>query len=171
VPKRLNAYLDKAIIALTLANLLLVALFFAAKREANLYGAGFILDQPSGFVRPGKYWKSGAGRCLVIRVSSDGCPSCLADQVLYSKLVTSAAAQGCEVATILTSEGSTLGEKGESRVEEVEYVDFRLGKILNPFITPQTMLLNSAGRLAWFREGTIDQESLNKAMGEMRSFK
>jgi hypothetical protein len=55
----------------------------------------------------------------------------------------------------------------DPRVVQLQYVDMKFGQTLNPFLTPQTILLDSQARVIWSRAGTMDKPSLAQAISAL----
>lgn len=49
-------------------------------------------------------------------------------------------------------------------VRQLQFVDMRLGRALNPFSTPQTLLLDSEGRPRWHRKAALNDDDVAEAM-------
>ena len=47
---------------------------------------------------------------------------------------------------------------------QLQYVDMQLGRALNPFTTPQTILLDAEGHVIWAWEGAMDGDALSHAL-------
>ena len=148
-----------AIIVLIVINAFELAFFFAMDRAAGLYGGCDQFPLPSGYLLDHRYTASRGAPCYLIRVSSSGCPYCRLDQAQYGRLVRQAQKVGCE--TIIMAPMARNAELyNDSRVVRLQYIDMKFGRALNPFMTPQTILLDSGGRVVWSGEGAMDNHSL-----------
>ena len=47
---------------------------------------------------------------------------------------------------------------------QLQFVNMSFGQVLNPFLTPQTILLDNAGYVVWSRDGAIDSEAAHAGM-------
>jgi hypothetical protein len=106
-----------------------------------------------------------------VRLSSDACPYCRVDQPQYKRLLEKTTRAGC-TSVILAPKAGQLRFKGDgSGTKHLQFIGFDLGLALNPFSTPQTILLDRGGRVMWYREGTMDDRALSRAtsaLGEVR---
>lgn len=105
-------------------------------------------------------------RCYVIRVTADSCAYCQQDQGHYSRLKREARRTGCRVLAVGPRVGD-VANRPDSDVVQLQYVDMRLGRSLDPFLTPQTILLDHDGRLRWHRQGSLNDEDVTGAMREI----
>ena len=104
--------------------------------------------------------------CYVIRVTADECPYCRRDQSQYGRLVAEAQRAGCQVSAV----GPRVGDvaiRQDRDVVQIQYVDMRLGRSLNPFLTPQTILLDHTGRLRWHRQGSLNDQDVTRGVREI----
>jgi hypothetical protein len=169
-----------AIIMLVVVNAFEVVFFFAVHRGAELYRAGDQFPLPSGYLlnkrsageqfplpsvfrSNNRYRPSAAAPCYLIRIYANGCAYCRRDQSQYARVVQQAQEVGCE--TIAMAPVARAAESySDSRVVQLQYIDMKLGRALNPFMTPETILLDRAGRVVWSREGAMDNPSLAQAI-------
>lgn len=148
----INGIAAKMILALIACNLLELAMFWNAHTNSGLYALGIVVPELSGYLLDNTFVAPRPGRCSLIRLSADGCPYCRLDQPLYAKLLAAARARNCESA-VLGPRSRDISAKGRTEgAMTLEFVDFRLGKALKPVMTPETLLVNGNGRLAWFRK-------------------
>jgi hypothetical protein len=52
----------------------------------------------------------------------------------------------------------------DSNVVQLQFVDMNLGRVIYPFLTPQTILLDRNGRVKWQRQGSLDERSLEQGL-------
>lgn len=155
--KALVKPMDLAVIVLICINAAGLGVFFWARRQAGLYRVGTRIPVPSGYLLDHAFLPPIAAPCYLVRVTADACPYCRADQHQLSKLVQRAVRAGCEAVTVAPKVGQMQARPGEL---QLQYVDMNLGRALNPFMTPQTLLLDSTGRVAWYRVGSLDDAAL-----------
>jgi hypothetical protein len=152
-----------AIIVLVVINAFELAFFFAIHRRAGLYGADDQFPLPSGYLLNKRYKASGGAPCYLLRVSSKDCPYCRLDQSQYARLVQEAQKVGCET-IVMAPEAGAAELYNDSRVVQLQYIDMKFGRALNPFMTPETILLDGRGRVVWSRWGAMDNPSLADAI-------
>jgi hypothetical protein len=155
-----------ALVSLCSVALLELGVFVSAERAAEVYRIGSPFPIPSGFLLDGAYLQPTRAHCYLIRITADACPYCKQDEARYSSLAAKARALGCEVIAVAPRAGQMAPMHGGPAVQ-LKYVDMRLGTILDPFLTPQTILLDEAGRVAWERQGSMsdrDQQAAARAL-------
>lgn len=157
---RLRGVSTAAIIVLIAVNGIEVAFFLVARR-ARVYAHDSYIARPSGYLLDGNFrgQRSLASRCYLIRVYSKECPLCKADIDKYRILAHRAQTLGCRAISIAPT-AEDADRDGDSSVIRLQYVDMAFGRALMPFLTPQTMLLDSRGRVVWSRVGTLDGTAL-----------
>lgn len=165
--KTLKKVKDLTIIALIGINVIGLAAFFWARPRAGLYRIGTPFPVPYGYLLDHTFLPPIAAQCYIIRVTADGCPYCRADQTKYIKLVQRAMKFGCEVITLAPKFGQMRPQPGEL---QLQYVDMTLGRFLNPFLIPQTILLDRRRRVVWYMVGSMDDASLRGALGGLAKF-
>ncbi len=103
--------------------------------------------------------------CHLIRVAVVGCPSCASDAGELSRLLSLTRGRGCQALLIppTPSSAPVRAAAGRGRFRFLEYVDYPLGSRLNVFLTPQTFLTDSLGRVVWLRQGAVSPGSLKSA--------
>ncbi len=160
-----------AIIALIVVNGFELAVFLGLHRRSGLYPLADQFPLPSGYLSSGymytnTYQPPQAAPCYLIRLSSRACPYCRLDQDQYGLLLRQAARAGCQ--TILMAPVALAAESlGDSRTVQLQYIDMKFGRTLNPFLTPQTILLDSHARAIWSRGGAMDNRSVAQAIGAL----
>lgn len=140
-----------------------LAFFFIFQRNAELYRADEPFPPPSGYLLDSHYMAAARAPCYVLRVSSDSCPDCWLDQEKYARVVRQAKQSRCE--SLITAPVA-----GEMRLDpkspslQLQYVDMRFGRVLKPFVTPETILLDARGRPVWQQQGAMNDNSLGLAL-------
>lgn len=104
-----------------------------------------------------------AAPCFLIRVSSDGCPYCRLDQGQYTALVHKVQGVGCKTIIVAPKVGQ-IKSNGNRGVLQLQYVNMKFGEALNPYMTPETILLDGEDRILWDREGSMDDRGLSSAI-------
>ena len=161
---RLVKISEIVIVILILANLFEVGIYFKVRHDAHLYDPRVPFPLPSGFLIDGSFMASEGTTCSVLRVSSDNCPFCRADQSQYGELVQRAQQRGCRSVLLAPKLGWIQSKNNRGGTLQLQYVDMKFGSALNPFLTPATMLLDGSGRLLWDQEGSMNADSLNDAL-------
>lgn len=133
-----------------------------------MYSSEVSFPVPSGYLQNKKYMASGAAGCYLIRVSADGCPYCRLDQRQYTQLVQQAQKALCETVLLAPKTGQIKWEGNNGGVMQLQYVDMDLGRALNPYFTPQTILLDKKGLIVWDQEGSMDDDALTAAVSALR---
>ena len=155
---------DVAIMALIVINTLELIVFFRIRGAAGLYGSNDRFPVPSGYLSDKGFMAPESAPCVLIRLSSDGCPYCRLDRGLYTHLVQRAQQAGCKTIILAPKVGQIKSNgKGDGPMQ-LQYVDMKFGEALYPFMTPQTMLLDRGGRIMWDREGAMDKRALENAL-------
>jgi thiol-disulfide isomerase/thioredoxin len=159
-----------AVIVLIVVNGFELAFFSAIHRRAGLYRVGDQCPLPSGYLLNGRYRASDSAPCYLIRVYAKGCPYCRRDQTQYTRLMERAQKARCEMIAIApVARDAEL--YGDSRVVQLQYIDMKFGRALNPFMTPETILLDDAGRVIWSEEGALDNQSVEQAIHALRKLR
>jgi hypothetical protein len=105
----------------------------------------------------------------MIRITSDGCPYCGRDRGQYVRLAREAARAGCRVVALAPRIGM-MALRGDEPALQLQYVDMKLGRALNPFFTPQTVVLDGEGRVGWQRQGAMGDRDLALALETLAAF-
>lgn len=140
-----------------------LALFFILQGHAELYRADEPFPPPSGYLLDSHYMAAMRAPCYVLRISSDSCPDCWLDQQRYARLVGQAKEAQCE--TVITAPVA-----GEMKLDpnspslQLQYIDMNFGRVLKPFVTPETILLDARGRPVWQQQGAMNDNSLGLAL-------
>jgi hypothetical protein len=112
-----------------------------------------------------------AAPCYLIRLSSDACPYCRLDNVQYTWLVQQGQEAGCKTIIMSPKVGQIKSNGDSGGMTQLQFVDMKFGRELNPYITPQTFLLDSGGRMLWNRVGAMDKQAVSsslRALGGVR---
>lgn len=155
------------ILLLIVTSAVELAFFFWVRSHVNLYSSGDPFPVPSGYLLDNSYMTSKSARCYLLRVSSDGCPYCRQDQPQYTRLVEQARKAGCE-SVILAPIAGQMELRENSPSAQLQYVDMSMGRVLKPFMTPETILLGGRGRPAWQQVGSMDDDALARALKALR---
>lgn len=153
---------DRVITVLVGLLAVLVMLFFGLRRK-DVYAIGQEVPIRSGYLIDMSYMEPRNAVCYIVRLTSDGCPHCRADQSQYARILTAGRRAGCSLVAI----GPQVGDveiKTNSDVLQLQYVDFRLGRALVPIEVPQTFLLNRGGRLIWVHRGELRERDAATAV-------
>jgi len=141
-----------------------MAFFFKIQHDSRIYNRSIHFPVPSGYLLDSSFLPASAAHCFLLRLTSDACPYCHLDQPEYKRLVAEAQKDGCKVVTLAAKLGQVKPNGNLGGIAQLQFVDINLGQALNPYSTPQTILLNSDGKIAWDREGSIDPASLSEAL-------
>jgi hypothetical protein len=155
--------LEVAVTALVVINALELAFVFKLHSDARLYDTDLPFPLPSGYLVDMKFTDSEAP-CYLVRLSSDSCPYCLSDQELYKDLSQRARQFSCRTILLAPKMGQMKSSDASSGIVPLQFVDMKFGRALNPFITPQTILLDRKGGILWDREGAMDKRALSNAL-------
>ncbi len=104
--------------------------------------------------------------CYLLRLTSDDCPYCWADKPQLGALQASARSAGCEEVQIAPKTGLVPLQAGKV---QLQYVDAAFARVLDPFLTPQTILLSGTGVVVWYRAGEMDNRSLAEARRALKA--
>jgi hypothetical protein len=151
------------IVALVVLSILELGLIYALRRVSGLYSAGEKFPALSGYLLNQRFWVAPSVPCQLLRVTSDGCPYSVLDQRQYWALLQRAREAGCLTVVVAPRNGDVeLNE--DSNVVQLQFVDMNLGRVIYPFLTPQTILLDRNGRVKWQRQGSLDERSLEQGL-------
>lgn len=165
IVKKLGEFL---IVALIVINALELGLFFKIRRSAGLYSSEPSFPVPSGYLMDKNYMAADGEPCYLIRVSADGCPYCRLDQHQYTQLVQQAQKVRCRTILLAPKTGEVKWNGNSGSIMQLQYVDMKLGRVLNPYMTPQTILLDKNGSIVWDQEGSMDDGALSAATRALR---
>jgi len=152
-----------AVVTMVVLNASEVAFLLAIRGHGNLYPTGKQLPLPSGYLLDRRFKGPCAAPCYLVRLSARGCRFCRLDEARYARLLGRAREAGCE--TIVIAPIASVAESFEDRgIVQLQYLDMTLGRALNPFITPQSILLDGRGRVLWSAWGAMDERGLREAL-------
>jgi ribosomal protein S27E len=157
-----------AIIVLAIVGMLEAAELLLLRNAAQYYSYKETLPVPSGYRGDGSVIALSRPLCYVIRLSADGCLYCKKDQVQYDRITAEARRNKC-ASIIMAPKVGEMSVKTLSYGEQLQYVDMPFGKALYPFITPETLVLSSRGKMLWNYEGAMDNRALSHALRAIRS--
>ena len=153
-----------------LATILLIAVcagelvfFFIVQRHAELYRTDEPFPPPSGYLLDSHFMAALRAPCYVLRVSSDSCPDCWLDQEKYARLVRKAKESRCETVITAPVAGEMKLDRNSTSLQ-LQYIDMEFGRVLKPFVTPETILLDAQGRPVWQQQGAMDDTSMGLAL-------
>ena len=164
--RRLSTILSVATIVLGATCVLELGSIVAMRHVAAVYRAGQAFAVPSGYLLNGTYLRDTPASCFVIRVTADSCPYCQRDREPYTQLARQASLAGCRVIAVAPRAGQMAPNPLEPGVQ-LQYVDMKVGRTLNPFMTPQTIVLDGRGRMAWQRQGAMDMQDVGEALSTL----
>ncbi len=162
--------LGKVAVAILLAvNLAqLGTLIVLRSSRSGLYAADETFPAPSGYALDNQYFDGRSGPCFVLRITADACPYCKEDRPLYDELAVEANRKHCRVIEISPKTGDVAPREHLSLVQ-LQYVDMEFGRAMNPFMTPQTMILDDKGRVRWQHQGAMDANILRRGIATIRA--
>ena len=144
-----------------------IALTYIQRTSPSFYAADSKFPLSSGYLSGPTVKKADRAPCVLLRMSSDRCRYCRMDQPFYKRLIDASRLQGCASFVLSPKTGQIDFRDDGTGTQYWQFVDYQVGRYLDPFLTPQTILLDSEGRVRWFREGTMDARSLTGAMRAM----
>jgi len=159
------------IIALVVSNILELVFCLKIRKDSSLYASNTRMSLPSGYLTDHRFATAGPAPCYLVRLSSDNCRFCRLDKAEYARLVEQAEKTRCRVIILAPQLGQTNEYGAGSDAMQFQFIDMSFGRELNPFITPQTLLLDRGGRIVWDREGSIDADSLSSGLRAIAKLK
>jgi hypothetical protein len=159
------------LVILILVNICEAAIFLKTRAAAGLYAIDTVMPKLSGYLLDDTVASPKPARCALIRVSSDACAFCRLDQPLYSRLLAAVEARHCNAAIIAPKQGQRAAIGSAAGAMELQFIDMRLGQVLKPVMTPQTLLVDDNGQLAWYRAGMMDERALRAALKTVSGFR
>ena len=168
--KKVSTIVSVATVALCIIASIELGAVVVMRKAADIYHVGQSFPIPSGYQLDGRYLSGTPAACFVVRVTADECPYCKQDLAHYSTLTERATAHGCRIVELSPRVGQMAPRAGTPAIQ-LQYVDMALGRTLNPYATPQTILLNRDGRMAWQRQGAMDDEDLGAALDSLRGLR
>ena len=140
------------------------------RRVERIYDVGQVFPPPFGYSIDMRHLPPVEAPCYLIRVTSDDCVYCRLDQAVYQRVVDEAQRAECQVTEI----GPRVGQvaiRPAAEVVQLQYVDMSFARSLDPFATPQTILLDPAGAVVWHRQGALAETDLARAVRDIRRFR
>lgn len=160
---RISRLVSLALFVLCVLCVIELGTFVVVHRSADVYPVGLALPVPSGYQVNLLHTEGGASACYVIRITADACPYCKRDQPQYRRLIEESRTVGCQTVDVAPQVGQVALRPNDPTVQ-LQFVDMRLGRSLNPYLTPQTIILDSGGYVQWQRQGSMDEEDLKSAV-------
>lgn len=154
-----------AIVGLIIANFVGIGLFLALRPRVGLYRLHSSFPALCGYLPNAAQVQPSTAPCDLIRLSADGCPYCRADRPLYRQLLARARQSQCEAVVIAPKVGELKWNPAPGGPIHLQYVAMDLGRALVPYAVPQTILLGSKHRIAWYQVGAMNRRSLKTALG------
>lgn len=136
--------------------------------QPRLYRLGTRFPAPEGYMLNTRFMPAAPGAdCSLIRFTDRDCPHCRQDVPELRILAGAARRKGCQFLEIApTSAAAPLRPDSGARL--LEYVDMSFGRVLNPFVTPTTLLLDRSGRLRWYSAGVLSRGAVADAERALR---
>jgi len=150
-------------VVLMSAGALELGLFFAIRSAAAVYRIDEAFPPPSGYALDSRYVAPASARCSLLRVTADTCPFGRQDRAQYMRLVDKSRSVGCRTVAIAPIAGQMVPTEDGPSIQ-LQFVDMGFGRALDPFLTPQTILLDGQGRVRWQRQGAMDDLELVLAL-------
>lgn len=160
---------ENLIVALIVVSVFELLALYALRRESALYRSQLTFPTPSGYIAGRVVSGAGDSPCSLLRLSSDYCKYCRIDQPHYKSLRAAATNAGCSSFLMAPKAGHLKFQEDGSGTKFLQFVDFEMGRALNPFSTPQTILLDRTGRVLWYRDGTMDERAAASAIRALGS--
>lgn len=164
--RRLAKIAEILLILALAANAVALAYYFWLRPRAGLYEVGQHFPLPDGYSPSGGRLASAPRGCYLLRLTAIGCEYCRRDQPEFTKLAAAARSAGCEVLEAAPKPEWQVPAK--SGVVQLEYIGMPLGRVLVPYLTPQTLLVAPDAKLVWYRVGAMDQRTLRTALEDTR---
>ncbi|HEX3746748.1 MAG TPA: hypothetical protein VHW09_22575 [Bryobacteraceae bacterium] len=91
------------------------------------------------------------------------------DRSRYEQLRAQAQKVGCRSILLAPKAGQIAPKEDTDRKTLLQFVDLNFGRTLNPYMTPQTLLLDGLGEIIWEQEGSIDESALSAGIRRLRN--
>ena len=122
----------------------------------------------SGYSIEGRPVSYSESACTVLRITAENCPYSKQDRPGFERIASAARSIGCRVVEV----GPRVGDVApRDTAEQLQYVAMELGDTLNPFLTPQTIVLDAAGQPQWQRQGAMDEGAIQNALQALHRFR
>ena len=128
-------------------------------RSAQTLAEGDRFPKFSGMDVRGTSWEPRTASCHVIRIAEDHCGYCKKDKPSYDRLLDAARRDSCEIIEIAPA-ADGMAYDPRPGVVQLKYVNADIGSVLFPFVTPQTIILDSNWSVKMTRRGVFNDESL-----------
>ena len=148
----------------------LLVTLFVLRGIAGIYELGQPFPQIFGYSIDMRYVPPAEAPCHLIRITDDDCPYCREDQIEYGRLVAEAQHAGCRLTTIGPKTGDVALQPGTGGLQ-LQYIDMRLGRALDPWSTPQAILLDASRHVVWHRQGPITERQAERAMRKIAALR
>lgn len=159
-----------AAVALALLNAGAATFLVIARTRTALYPAGSHFPEPAGVLAGGTVLRPEPAACRIVRIVAVGCPFCAADSRELASLLKAGRRAGCqEVLVSATPGGSPSSVALRPGAPEVDFVDLGFGAGLNPYLTPQTILIGPRDRVRWACQGSMGRSALARAIRALDS--
>ena len=153
----------------TIVNVILLGGYLSLRNAADVYNPRYTFPEIVGIRLDGTRMPPRSAACYVIRITADACPYCKKDQSNYSEIVRAAKNVGCHVVAVAPRAGGMAAVR-DQQDGQLKFVSLNLGGMLSPFLTPQTIVLDGARRVAWQRQGAFDERALAEGLAVIMSF-
>jgi hypothetical protein len=170
MPTLFRKSLEIGLLVLVVVNIVGMVILAIANHSVGLHPAGTRFPTLTGYSMEGVLWSKRA-QCYLIRVSSDGCEYCRQDAGYYRSLNLRARATGCESILIGAQFGALKSSTDFDGATVLQFVDMSFGRVLNPYLTPQTLLLDNKGVVVWSRDGAMDGTAVESGLRAMGGFR
>jgi hypothetical protein len=150
---------------LVAVNVVLFLWLFRIRSDDRIYDAAVRFPVPEGYMSDGRFVAASAAPCYLLRVATERCLYCRLDKGRFAVLAGEALKAGCRSVTVAPRADGGAG------VDSLELVDLALGRVLNPVITPQTMVVDGTGRILREQDGAMDEHAMNQFIKTLWSAK
>lgn len=158
-----------ALVIATLINMVAISIHLKLSHELHEYGRGVKVPIASGVTLLGEKWQADPSvRCHVVRMTSDDCQYCEQDEAAYEEIRVIAKQSQCQVIEVSPIAGK-LAPNLRDGVIQLKYVNEDLGVVVEPFITPHTMVLGPGGTLVWMHRGVMGRSAIKDGGKAIRS--
>ncbi|MGH9393014.1 MAG: TlpA family protein disulfide reductase, partial [Terriglobales bacterium] len=133
------------------------------------YRLGERLPIPAGYLVDGHFLAPRVRPCFLLRLATDECPYCRSDAQSLQPLMVAAEAARCETVFLAPKSGTMTAALPNSAML-LQGVGLDLGRVLDPYLIPQTLLLDRGGKIVWFRVGSlaaVDLASAQRALAKL----
>jgi hypothetical protein len=146
----------------------LVSAYAILNDKLQVYYIGTQFPEIAGIDLDGEMRKVTKADCYVIRITSDFCAHCRADQPAYEEITNASRAAACQIVEVAPLAGD-MASRPRDAVTQLKYVDMPLAKALYPYVTPQTIVLDADRKVKWKRVGKLTKETLASAIAVLET--